>query len=167
MDADSYIKVTDFFREKKSRKTFLKVISRLLPLAVAGIYAVLSVYTLFTDAKKAQLIITVPLCIFLCITVLRKFLNSPRPYDVYDFVPLASYRKGKGKSFPSRHTASAFVIAFSCIGTGFVFWGFFLLGCAFLIGLSRVLSGVHFPKDIIGAFIITLIWTVLGFYILT
>lgn len=52
-----------------------------------------------------------PALCFLTVTVLRKILNFQRPYDVYDYVSLCDYHPGKGCSFPSRHTASAAIIA--------------------------------------------------------
>ncbi|MFM6906926.1 MAG: phosphatase PAP2 family protein, partial [Acinetobacter tjernbergiae] len=60
-------------------------------------------------------------------------------------------------SFPSQHTLTIAIIAFS-------YWlaGFKKIGIAgglvtITVGLSRIYVGVHFPFDIIGSFVIGLI----------
>lgn len=50
-------------------------------------------------------------------------------------------------SFPSGHTAAAFVMA-GCIHIYYPKWTIFAVTWAGLIGLSRVLLGVHFISDI-------------------
>lgn len=51
-------------------------------------------------------------------------------------------------SMPSGHTSAAFVFA-TLISYYFPAWGMFAYSWACLIGLSRILLGVHFPGDII------------------
>ena len=52
-------------------------------------------------------------------------------------------------SFPSGHTTSAFAAA---VALGYMrpSWRWWLLGCALLIGVSRVLVGAHYPSDVVG-----------------
>ena len=70
----------------------------------------------------------------------------------------------KGKSFPSRHTASAAVIAMTLlyvnIPVGIVF-----LAIALLIGISRICARVHFPRDVAAGYLYSVIMSVLFFYI--
>lgn len=61
-----------------------------------------------------------------------------------------------GESMPSRHTASAFIIAI----TVFYFnryLGIVAIIIATLIALSRVLAGVHFIRDVLAGLLISAI----------
>ena len=51
-------------------------------------------------------------------------------------------------SFPSGHTAAAFVMV-TVIGMHFVAGGVLLLPVAMTIGVSRVYPGVHYPSDVL------------------
>lgn len=51
-------------------------------------------------------------------------------------------------SFPSGHAAAAFLFA-SIVAAYYPAFGVWMYGIASLIGLSRVLLGVHYPADII------------------
>ena len=83
------------------------------------------------------------------VTVVRRLINAERPYERYG-IPSVFDKKTVRQSLPSRHTASAFIIAMS-------FWYIFPpLGIAamvvsVLIALSRVLSGAHFIRDVLVA----------------
>ena len=57
------------------------------------------------------------------------------------------------KSFPSDHTAVAFALATS------VFFqhkklGAFLMFLAFLVGMARIYTGVHYPLDVLGGIVV-------------
>ncbi|MBM7454689.1 undecaprenyl-diphosphatase [Oceanisphaera litoralis] len=51
-------------------------------------------------------------------------------------------------SLPSGHTAAAFLMAVLAVGH-LGTWGLLALPWALMVGLSRVLLGVHFPSDIL------------------
>lgn len=106
----------------------------------------------FSDLWKQQyrelaLTILVPAVSFLLLTLLRKKINAPRPYELFEFKPLLK-KDTKGKSFPSRHVFSGFVIA------GTIWWQYpavsvVLFAMGAVLAVLRVLSGVHFPKDVL------------------
>ena len=54
--------------------------------------------------------VLVPAVSFVVVTLFRKIVNEPRPYEKYDLPPVIDKDAG-GKSFPSRHVFSVFVIA--------------------------------------------------------
>ena len=81
--------------------------------------------------------------------VLKLLIASPRPFT--KFSEVESLFTSDSYAFPSGHAtffmAIAFAIFFSHKKMGYVFMLF-----AFLIGLARVISGIHFPIDILGGF---------------
>lgn len=89
---------------------------------------------------------------FVVVSVMRKIINAPRPYELLEFYEKKP--KGKaGQSFPSRHVFSVFVIA-----TVFFAWepiiaaGLILAGV--LLAFLRVALGIHFVRDVIAGALI-------------
>ena len=160
---EQYSKIKSFITAKKSRLYILKFIYKILPIFVFIAYPTLLVYLIVTHDNRLLECITVPLGVFVTVTLIRKFINFNRPYEKLDIEPLI-HKSTKGKSFPSRHTASAAVIAMTIfyinIPLGAVF-----LAVALLIGLSRICAGVHFPRDVAAGYLYSVIMSVLFFYI--
>jgi undecaprenyl-diphosphatase len=80
--------------------------------------------------------------------VLKNTCRRRRPPD---FIPhfRSFVTPGDTFSFPSGHTSAAFLFAGLCAGE-FGMWAALLLyPWAALVGVSRVLLGVHFPSDIV------------------
>ncbi|UNL83744.1 undecaprenyl-diphosphatase [Priestia koreensis] len=79
---------------------------------------------------------------------------EPRPFVTHNVQPLISH--AADASFPSDHTTGAFSIAFILwlrhrrIGTVAIIF-------AALVGLSRVWVGVHYPFDVLGSIIVSII----------
>jgi undecaprenyl-diphosphatase len=86
--------------------------------------------------------------------ILAHFYYDPRPFVVNHFMPLIAHAPDNG--FPSDHTLFGAAIA-SVI---FLFnkkMGIVLFILTLLIGLSRILAGVHHPVDILGSFVIAIV----------
>lgn len=83
-----------------------------------------------------------------------KLYYDTRPFVTSHLTPYFSHAADNG--FPSDHTLLASFL-------GFIVWrynrraGSLLLGLAVLIGLSRVIAGVHHLSDIVGSFIFAFI----------
>jgi len=71
------------------------------------------------------------------------------------------------KTFPSDHTLISFSLALIAIdvGAGW-FLGFLFLFTAFLIAISRVYVGVHYPRDILAGIIYAIIFSSLAYWLL-
>ncbi len=80
-------------------------------------------------------------------TFMRKILGKPRPFVREKNVTSLTGHKGSN-SCPSNHAASAMVIALSwyCI---FPLLSVLLIVPAFFTGLSRVMTGEHYPFDVL------------------
>ena len=143
-------------------------------LRVASLAIVaLSVYAFFTHCLKLltdsplylieTLIITgVP---FVALTVMRLVINAPRPYELLEFYEKKPKNKS-GRSFPSRHVFSVFVIGTVMIPTS-AFLGAALLVLGAALGAMRVLLGVHFIRDVAAGALIGVLSGVIGLLVLT
>ncbi len=91
---------------------------------------------------------------FVALSVFRALYNRPRPYEALKIQPLLT-KETKGKSFPSRHIFSAFMIAATL---AFVFpWGWCFFLPAALLAVIRVIAGVHYPSDVIAGAAVALV----------
>lgn len=81
------------------------------------------------------------------ITLLRIIIKEERPYVRYGVAPVFA-KNSKPDSMPSRHTASAFIIAMAILRFN-VWAGIAYLFIAVMISVSRVCAGVHYVRDVI------------------
>ena len=89
---------------------------------------------------------------FITVTVARKLINSKRPYEVYSFY-IEPPRSKKGEAHPSRHCYSAAVIAtLSWLLSPWLTLGVGVL--AAVIAVTRVVTGVHFVRDVLAGLLI-------------
>ncbi|HCW54399.1 MAG TPA: PAP2 family protein [Clostridium sp.] len=163
MKEKHFIYITDLIRQSKTRISLVQICSKFLPLLVVAIYFLSFIYLAINKDSKIILFTLVPAIDFIFISLFRSYKNSTRPYDIYNFIPIVSFQPGKGKSFPSRHTASAFIIAMACLYIN-TYLGLFMFALAFIIGISRVICGVHFPKDVISGMIISILFGYICFF---
>lgn len=71
-------------------------------------------YLCFTAGHMLALSIIAPLVGFIAVSVFRYIVNRPRPYEKFDMPPVIP-KDTHGRSFPSRHVFSAFIIAFTVL----------------------------------------------------
>ena len=95
--------------------------------------------------------------------IIRYLHYRPRPFETLDIESLINH--AATASFPSGHMAFIIPIAlvFFLMRRRLGVW--FLLG-SILIGLARVVVGVHWPSDILGGFIIGVISFGIVYYLL-
>ena len=101
---------------------------------------------------------------FFAVTIARRLINAPRPYELYDFYEQKPKNKS-GRSFPSRHAYSAFVIAALLLSVNpFLSAGLFV--GAVLLCVCRVLLGIHFVRDVIAGALLGLVSGAVGLLII-
>lgn len=102
---------------------------------------------------------------FASVTVMRKAIAAPRPYQDGGQAPRI-VREREDDSFPSRHCFSAFLIASLWGVAGYPVVCSTLLILAVALGVLRVRGGVHYPKDVAGAFAMAILFALVAFALL-
>ena len=105
--------------------------------------------------------ILVPASGFVLLTLVRKWINQPRPYETWEIVPLLD-KDSSGNSMPSRHVFSATIISVACLHASLPV-GLVLLVLSAFLGFVRVLGGVHYPKDVLVGYVCGLLLGILFF----
>ena len=141
----------------------LRAFNRFMTVVMPMIYLTMLATTYLQQGLGKQVLIYVfiPASGFVILSLLRKKINAPRPYEVWEIVPLLD-RDSPGQSMPSRHVFSATIISMACLHASLTMGMICLILSAFL-GLVRVLGGVHFPKDVVVGYICGLVWGVIFF----
>jgi undecaprenyl-diphosphatase len=78
---------------------------------------------------------------------IKKKTLRPRPYEVHQDISLTGYPLDRF-SFPSGHTLHAVIFTLTGI-TYFPQLTMLLVPFTFLVGLSRVILGLHYPSDVL------------------
>ena len=137
---------------KHHLEQIIVAIAKYSPYILAIIYLMTLLYLFIISHELLLLTILKPFITFIFVTVLRKFINRPRPCIAFQIQPLIGHKQYQ--SFPSRHSASAFAIAFALFNVNFTL-GLMTMILAFIVSLSRIFTGVHFISDVIASFIIS------------
>lgn len=142
----------------------LKVYCHLASALAVAAFALLFRFYLnisLVSAVKYLCVLGVP---FVLVSLLRRYIGAPRPYEVYDFFENRP-KDSEKNSFPSRHAFSIFAIG---TATWFAYpvFGSILLTLGLLMCLIRVALGYHFPRDVITGALIGVISSIIGSLIL-
>ena len=143
--------------------SLLRTFNRFMTIVMPMIYLTLLAITYLQQGlgKQVGIYLFIPASGFVILSFLRKKINAPRPYVVWEIVPLLD-RDSPGQSMPSRHVFSATIISMACLHASLSV-GVILLVFSALLGLVRVLGRVHFPKDVVIGYICGLVWGVIFF----
>ena len=109
------------------------------------------------DTKRLakETIIAFIICTILFI-VLKLIIHRPRPFDAFnELIPLVD--KPSDYSFPSGHTASAFICAFMVYDGLPKKYSILVFILAILVAFSRLYVGVHYPTDILAGIVLAYI----------
>lgn len=111
----------------------------------------LSLIYLWADGRKRLVLLSLATIVVAwgIAVFLQMLVPWRRPYQVLGVPPLVSIFGVDRYSFPSGHAAATFALAFSVL-PGAPLLGVVLLLGAVLVSLGRVLSLVHYWRDIFG-----------------
>lgn len=85
--------------------------------------------------------------------VLKQSIKRERPCRAYKELVYAPTGCASKFGFPSNHASNSAAIATSVLLAGSRVTGLYFAGAAFLVGLSRIFLGVHYPLDILMGFL--------------
>lgn len=146
MTRQQYEAISAPFRGEK-RKSILLGANRAVTWLCYAAYPVLLIALALLRDRRFFWALGVPAVSFAVLSLVRSKLNFPRPYQVLEITPLI-LKNTQGKSMPSRHVFSIFVSAMTFLWV--LPWaGVILLALGALLGLVRVIGGVHFPRDVL------------------
>lgn len=154
----------DWVRARPRFTKFILLSGKAITYLVYAFYPLYLAFLILSSNGAWLRCLLVPAVSFLAVTVFRAALNAPRPYEKYGITPL--YNKStKGKSFPSRHTFSVFVIGVAA------FYVYPPIGIAISVlgvwlAIGRLLCGVHFIKDIVSGIFCGIVAGLVGFYLI-
>ena len=162
MTARQYERISAPFRQNPTRNILLAA-NRAVTLGCYLAYPILLLVLAIGRDGRFWRALLVPGVSFVVVSLVRRALNFPRPYEALDIDPII-HKDTKGKSMPSRHVFSIFVIAMAFLWI--VPWlGVVLLVLGAALACVRVIGGVHFPRDVLVGAIVGILCGILGFYI--
>ena len=161
----NYSSIAAWFTARPRALRLLKRMNYVLPLVFYYLYPLLLLQlAVRQESARFLRVLLAPAAAFVSCTILRHVFHAKRPYESPGFVPLIP-REKTGDSFPSRHMTSAAVIAAA-------YWyvypavGAALTAAAVCIAVTRVLAGVHFPRDVLVGGVLGFALGLVGFRLL-
>ena len=161
---DWYRRVSAPFREDIAVQA-INILDRALVIAIAAVYFVEIVLLIVGgDFMRLLRVLVVPALTFAAVTYLRERIDAPRPYELYDIDPII-VKNTRGKSLPSRHVASAVIISFA-LAWVHLDWGVIAFVASAIVAFTRIVGGVHFPKDVVAGAGIAALFGLVGFVLI-
>lgn len=161
---ESYERMTRSLRNHPRKVQALRTLNKVLTVFVYCAYPTLLLVLALQKDERIWRVLIIPAISFILVSLFRKYFNQPRPYEVLNIKPLI-HKETKGKSFPSRHVFSIFVIAMAFYYISYPM-GLILLLMGVLLAIIRVIGGVHFPRDVIVGAIIGIVSWGVGVYLI-
>jgi membrane-associated phospholipid phosphatase len=163
MTKEVYERVTGRLREDEKKADKLKEINKILTGFVFLIYPLYLLMLYWNKDGFLVRAIVVPAVSFVAVTIFRKIYNAPRPYEKFGLPPVID-KDTEGKSFPSRHVFSVFVIAMT-VYYGHPGAGVILAIVGVALAVIRVVGGVHEPRDVVAGALVGIAAGVIGYYL--
>ncbi|MEG0368226.1 MAG: phosphatase PAP2 family protein [Coprobacillus sp.] len=153
-----YQTMLNYIHQRPILKKIIFNITKFFPYITFCLYPCVLVYLYVNKSPEFLASILKPLGAFMTVTIFRKIINRPRPYEAMDIVPLKRHKSGE--SFPSRHAVSGMIIALICLNAN-IYLGLFALVVATIMCICRILAGVHYISDVLAAIFIAIVFYII------
>ncbi|MGM0548639.1 MAG: phosphatase PAP2 family protein [Bacillota bacterium] len=150
-DQKIFLSIYNYTQRHKLLKKSAIFSSKLGAKLFSIIYFLTAVQLFYQANPQIRTFILVPAAVYLLLKLIPVFYNRQRPFVELEIKKLIKQRQDH--SFPSNHAASSLVIALVFLEINFVL-GFWLILVSILISFSRIMLGVHYPSDILAAWIL-------------
>ena len=142
----------------------VRILMKMLTGMTVVAYGVTLLWLLYQRDGWLLRVLLVPAVGFVLVSVFRKVVSAKRPYEIYEFMPLLE-KDSKGNSFPSRHVFSNMIIAMAVLSV-WTSGGVALMIIGICLAILRVMTGVHFIKDVLAGAGIAVVIGIIGFFVI-
>lgn len=164
MKDEYYVRMIESVKKSKVKLRMIPVFDKLITYVIFMSYPLMLSYLFFTHSPFLLQSVIVPALGFVLVSLFRKSYDAKRPYEVMGFTPIIK-KETSGKSFPSRHVFSIFIIGMTYFqldsNTGIMI---FVMGL--ILATLRVFGGVHYIRDVVAGAITGIVFGAIGFYII-
>ncbi|MEA5084418.1 MAG: phosphatase PAP2 family protein [Lachnospiraceae bacterium] len=157
------VNLINYVNKKNSLKKTVLFLDTYAPKVVTWIfYFTLALLAIKRDMRVVWVAL-IPWITFFSVTIIRNQLNLKRPFEELNFNSLLPH--SAGRACPSRHASSSVIITIA------VYYVYPMLGIvagilSIVICCTRVLTGVHYPRDVVCGAIIGIVFGFFGFFVL-
>jgi len=157
--------VFSYFNMHGRRKAWLDWSMLFFTQLGSGIFAMIVAIILYLSGYHllAYAFVLGTLSLWLVVEFLKVLIHRTRPYKKIENTRIVG-SQAKGSSFPSGHTSQSFFMATFLLhhyNANLLIW-FVIYLTAFLVGVTRVYVGMHYPRDVLGGAILGTAWGLLG-----
>lgn len=160
MTKEQYVSIMEWIRNKPYGISIIKWSGKAITYLTAFVYFAAGVFLVWQRDDRVIPLVLTPAVSFFLVSIFRTKYGAVRPYEKYGFAPLLP-KDTQGKSFPSRHVFSIFVIA-TVICYIWLLPGIILLLLGLVLAVLRVAMGVHFPKDVLAGVMVGVVSACIG-----
>ena len=152
MNKETYRKTAEYINSRHKLKKAVQLTEKYSSKPSMVIFFGMLIYlTLKLDARVFA-VGAVPLAVFIFVSILQKKLNFTRPFEDMNFESVAPHSKGNG--CPSRHAASGTIISMAAFYISIPL-GIIASVFAFIVCAVRIITGVHYIRDVMWGIIIS------------
>lgn len=111
------------------------------------------------DRRLAYILILGTLTLWLFVELVKAIVRRSRPFKRLTQARIVGLR-AMGRSFPSGHTSQSFFLATLLVQYyhGAFVLVYLLYGVAFIVGVTRMYVGAHYPRDVLAGAILGSVW---------